>query len=110
MNPSVRLPLTFMLKVTLLMASALMLVSSRFPFPQFYNLHKILSKNCWPICCSEDQADGTQFIVQSGIQIKAIGLILMGLMGVEEYFLAAYKAALHWPEAHPMLRTHRCAK
>lgn len=80
------------------------------PFPQFEHLSKFLSRKCWPICCLDYKADGVQFIVQSGIQIKVIGLFLMGLMGVQEYILAAWEAACLWQEAHPMLSTHRYAK
>lgn len=56
------------------------------------------------------KADGVEFIVQSGIQIKVIGSFLMGLMGVEGSILAAGEAAQHWQEAYPVLSAQRYAK
>lgn len=80
------------------------------PFSQFENLSQFISGKCWPVCCLAYKADGVHLIVQSGIQIKVIGLFLMGLMGVEESMLAAWEALWRWQEAHPMLSTHRFAK
>lgn len=59
------------------------------PFSQFEYLSSFLSGKCWPSRCLDYEADGVQFIVQSGIQIKVTGLFLMGLMGVKDYILAA---------------------
>lgn len=80
------------------------------PCPQFEHLSEFLSGKCCPVCCLVEEADGMHFIVQSGIQIKVIGLFLMGLMGVEESMLAAWEAIWRWQEAYPMLSTHTYVK